>query len=65
MQLDHDQEMGPMQGMYGTLDGELEVQRAIKGAELTIFLCLLWRAIGFSMVQVDNTGILMGCGEVK
>ena len=38
VQSDHDEEMGPMHGMYGTLDAELEVQRAIKGVELTVFL---------------------------
>ena len=27
VQLDHDEEMGPVHGMYGTLDAELEVQR--------------------------------------
>ena len=27
--LDHDEEMGPMHGIYGTLDAELEVQRSI------------------------------------
>ena len=41
VQLDHDEEMGPTHGMYGTLDAELEVQRTIKRAELTAFLCLL------------------------
>ena len=37
LQLDHDEEMGPMHGMYGTLDAELEEQRTINGAELTVF----------------------------
>ena len=35
VQLDHDEEMEPMHGMYGTLDAELEVQRTIKRVELT------------------------------
>ena len=35
VQLDHDEEIGPM---HGTLDAELEVRRTIKGAELTAFL---------------------------
>ena len=39
VQLDHDEEMGPMHGMSGTLDAELEVQRALNRAELTAFLC--------------------------
>ena len=35
---DHDEEMEPMPGMYGTLDAELELQRTIKGAALTATL---------------------------
>ena len=38
MQLDHDEEMGPMHGMYGTVDADLEVQRTIRRAERTVFL---------------------------
>ena len=41
--LDQDEDLGPMHGMYGT---ELEVQRTIKWAELTAFLCLLKKVIG-------------------
>ena len=33
VQLDHDEEMGPMRGMRGTLDAELEVRSTIKRAE--------------------------------
>ena len=40
VQLSHDERLAPMQGMYGTLDADLEVQRAIKRAALTAFLCL-------------------------
>ena len=40
VQLDHDEEMAPMHGMYETLEAELEVQRTIKGAELTAYLPL-------------------------
>ena len=36
---------GPLHGMYGSVEAELEVQRTIKGAELTAFLCLLNRVI--------------------
>ena len=32
VQLDQDEEMGPMRGMCGTLDSELEVQRTIQRA---------------------------------
>ena len=44
-------------GCWGTLDAELEVQRTIKRAELTAFLCLLRKAIGPTMVHVDSKGI--------
>ena len=30
VQFDHDEELGPMHGMYGTLDAELSVQRTIE-----------------------------------
>ena len=40
MQLYRGEGMGAMNGMYGTLDAELEVQRTIKRAELTAFLSL-------------------------
>ena len=43
--------------MYGTLDAEFEVQRTIKRAELTAFLCLLRRIVGGSCG--------MGSGEEK
>ena len=44
---------GPMRGMYGTLEAELEVQCTIKRAELTAFLCLLKKATGPTMDHVD------------
>ena len=40
VQLDHDEEMGPMRGIHGTLDADLEVQRTFERAELTAFVCL-------------------------
>ena len=56
-----------MHWMYRTLEAELEVQRTIKRAELTAFLCLLKKVIGATMVHVDNKGIIDGLwrGEVK
>ena len=56
-----------MHGMYGTPDAELEVQRANKRAELTAFLCLFRKAIGLTMVHVDNKGIIDGLwsGEMR
>ena len=60
VQLDHDEEMRPMHGMHGTMDAELVVQRTIKSAELTVLLCLFRKAIGPTMVHVDNEGIIEG-----
>ena len=40
VQLDHDKEMEPVHRMFGAFDAELEVQRTIRRAELTAFLCL-------------------------
>ena len=60
LQLDHDEEMVPMHGMHGTLDAELEVQRTIKRAELTAFLCLLRKAIGPTTVHIEHNGIIDG-----
>ena len=49
-----------MPGMYGTLDAEFEVQCTIKRAELTAFLCLIRRIIGFTTALVDNEGLGFG-----
>ena len=38
VQLDFDEEMGPLYGMYGSMETELEVQRTIEKEELTAFL---------------------------
>ena len=38
VQLDSADEMGPLHGMYGSMEAEREVQRTIKRAELTAFL---------------------------
>ena len=39
VQLDYDEEMGPLHGMFGSIKAEYEVQRSIKRAELTALLC--------------------------
>ena len=49
---------GPIHGMYGTL----EVQRTIKRADLTPFMCLLRKAVGPTMVHVDIKEIIDGQG---
>ena len=49
MQHDHDEVLGLMHGMCGTLGAELEVQRTSKRAELTAFLCLLRKALGLTV----------------
>ena len=60
VQMDYDEEMGPLHGMYGSTEAEFEVQRTVKRAELTAFLCLLKRVIGPIKVDVDNKGIVDG-----
>ena len=37
VQLDHDEEMVHLFGMYGSVEADIEVQRTIKRAELTAF----------------------------
>ena len=41
VQLDYHEELRVLRGMYGSMETEFEVQRTIKRAELTAFLCLL------------------------
>ena len=60
VQMDHDEEMGPLHGMYCSMEAEFEIQRTIKRAELTAFLCLLRKVIGPIKVYVDNGGIIDG-----
>ena len=60
VQLDYDEEMGPLHGMYGSVEAEFEVQRTIKRAELTAFSCLLNRVIGPVEVYVDIKGSIDG-----
>ena len=60
VQLDYEEEMGPLYGMYGSMEAEYEVERTIKRAELTAFLCLLRKVIGPIKVHVDNKGIVDG-----
>ena len=60
VQLDYDEEMGPLSGMYGSMEAEYEVLRTIKRAELTAFLRLLKKVIGPVKVHVDNKGIIDG-----
>ena len=51
-QLDYDVEMEPLHGMYGSMEAEYAVQRTIKRAELTAFLCLLRKVCGPIKVHV-------------
>ena len=46
--------------MYGSMEAQFEVQRTIKRAELTAFLCLLKRVTGPIKVHADNKGIIDG-----
>ena len=45
VQLDYNEEMEPLCGIYGSTEAELEIQRTITRAELTAFVCLLKRVI--------------------
>ena len=56
VQLDYDEEMGPLHGMYGSMEAEFEVQRTVKRAELTAFLGLVRKVIGPIKVHVDKKG---------
>ena len=60
VQLDYDEEVGPLHGMYGSMEADFEAQRTIKRAELTAFLCLLRKVSGPIKVHVDNKGIIDG-----
>ena len=65
--MDCDEEMEPLHGMYASKEAEFEVQRTVKRAELTAFLCLLRKVSGPIKVHVDNKGIIDGLrkGEKK
>ena len=67
VQLDYDDDLGLLHGMYGSMEAEFEVQRTIKRAELTAFLCFLKNVIGPIKVHVHNNGIIDGLwrGESK
>ena len=41
VQLDYEEEMGPLYGMYDSVEAEFEVRRTMKRAELTAFVCLV------------------------
>ena len=56
VQLEYDEEMEPLHGMYGSMN----VQRTIKRAELIAFLCLLRKACGPIKIHVDNKGTIDG-----
>ena len=50
VQLDYDEELEPLHGMYGSVEAEFEVQRATERAEQKVN--------GPIKVQVDNKGIV-------
>ena len=49
--LDYDEEVEPLHGMYGSVEAEYEVQRTMKRAELTAFLCLLRKVCGLIKIS--------------
>ena len=59
-QLDYDEEMEPLHGMYGSVEAEFEVQRTIKRAELTASCCLLRKVCGPIKIHVENKGTIDG-----
>ena len=67
VQLDYDEELGPLHGMCGSMEAEFEIQPTINSAELTAFFCLLKNVIGPINVHVDDKGIIDGSwrGERK
>ena len=60
VQMDFDGELGPLHGMYGSMEAGSEVQRTIKSIELTAFLFVL-PAKCMSTTEESLTG----CGEVE
>ena len=54
VQMDYDEEMEPLHGMYGSTEAAFEVQRTVKRAELTDFLCFLRKVSGPIKFHVDN-----------
>ena len=60
VQLDYDEEVRPLHGMSGSMEAEYEVQRTIKRAELTAFLCLLRKVCGPIKFHLDNKGLIDG-----
>ena len=52
--------MGPLHGMYGSMEAGYEVQRSIKRAKLTAFPCFLRKVSRPIKVHVDNKGIIDG-----
>ena len=65
VQLDHDEEMGPLSRMYGTLDVELQVQRTIKKSRVDSFLVSFHKKTILRWFLSIITGLLMDCGDEK
>ena len=53
VQLDYDEELGPLHGRYDSMEADFEVQHTIKRAELTAFLCLLKKVVGMEAADAD------------
>ena len=54
VQLDYDEELELLHGMYGSMEAEFEVQLTIKRAEVAAFLCILEKVVGPIEVHVAN-----------
>ena len=60
VQLDYDEEMEPLHGIYGSMEAALEDQRANKRAGLTAFLCLSKKCLDLSRCMSTTKGIIDG-----
>ena len=65
VQLDYDEEIGLLHGIYGSMEAALEVQRANKRAGLTAFLCLSKKCLDLSRCMSTTKELLMGYAEEK
>ena len=64
VQLDYDEVMGPLCGMYGSMEAEPEIQRTIKRVRADGICTLLKRVLGPIKVHVYNKGIIDGSRKV-
>ena len=64
VKLDYDEELGPLHGMYGSMEAVFEVQHTIKKAELTALICSK-KILDPSRCMSTTKELLTGDGEEK